>query len=88
MYFSHMLYDAERTKTTREQREADVRIGQLAAEFGRLRTALRETLRSAARRGTAARTDAIAMDDAVVDELELACLCAGDHSSHLTSQGN
>jgi hypothetical protein len=88
MYFSHMLYDAERTKTTHEQREADVRIGQMAAEFARLRGALRETLRGALHRGTATRTDAIVGDDAVVDELELAYLRADDHTGHLTSQCN
>jgi hypothetical protein len=37
MYTSYMLYQAERVKTVKEQRELDVQTGQLAAEFGRLR---------------------------------------------------
>ena len=36
MNISYELYQAERVKTTREQRAEDVRAGQLAAEFGRL----------------------------------------------------
>jgi hypothetical protein len=87
MYFSHTLYDAGRTKTTREQREADVRAGQLAAEFAQLRGSVRETLARvlawALRRETATRSDAIVVNDAVFDEFELACLCADDHSRHL-----
>jgi len=35
MYMSYMLYQAERVKTVREQREIDVQTGRLAAEFGR-----------------------------------------------------
>jgi hypothetical protein len=35
MSMSYMLYQAERVKTVKEQREEDVRAGQLAAEFGR-----------------------------------------------------
>jgi hypothetical protein len=35
MYMSYMLYQAERVKTVREQREVDAQTGWLAAEFGR-----------------------------------------------------
>jgi hypothetical protein len=37
MNMSYMLYQAERVKTIKEQREEDIRAGQLAAEFGRTR---------------------------------------------------
>jgi hypothetical protein len=37
MYTSYMLYQAERVKTVKEQREEDVQAGQLAAELGRSR---------------------------------------------------
>jgi hypothetical protein len=37
MYMSYMLYQAERVKTVKEQREADVLTGQLAAELRRSR---------------------------------------------------
>ena len=36
MYISYELYQADRAKTAREQREEDIRTGELAAEFGRL----------------------------------------------------
>jgi hypothetical protein len=36
MYNSYMLYQAEHVKTAREQREEDIRAGELAAGFGRL----------------------------------------------------
>jgi hypothetical protein len=36
MYNSYTLYQAEHVKTQREQREADIRAGELAAGFGRL----------------------------------------------------
>ena len=36
MYNSYELYQAEHVKTTREQREEDIRAGELAADFGRL----------------------------------------------------
>jgi hypothetical protein len=36
MNSSYMLYQAEHVRTAREQREEDIRAGQLAAEFGRL----------------------------------------------------
>jgi hypothetical protein len=36
MYYSYMLYQAERPRTVREQREEDVRAGELAAGFARL----------------------------------------------------
>ena len=36
MYISYELYQADHVKTTREQREEDIRTGELAADFGRL----------------------------------------------------
>ena len=36
MYSSYTLYQANHTKTARQQREEDIRAGELAAEFGRL----------------------------------------------------
>jgi hypothetical protein len=36
MYQSYMLYQAERPRSAREQREEDIRAGQLAAGFARL----------------------------------------------------
>ena len=36
MYNSYTLFQAEHVKTAREQREEDIRTGELAAEFGRL----------------------------------------------------
>jgi hypothetical protein len=36
MYSSYMLYQAEQVKTARQQQEADIRTGEVAAEFGRL----------------------------------------------------
>ena len=36
MYSSYTLYQADHIKTARQQREEDVRAGELAAEFGRL----------------------------------------------------
>ena len=36
MYNSYTLYQADHIKTTREQREEDIRTGELAADFGRL----------------------------------------------------
>jgi hypothetical protein len=36
MYISYTLYQAEHVKTAREQREEDIRAGELAAGFGRL----------------------------------------------------
>jgi hypothetical protein len=36
MYISYTLYQATQIKTARQQREEDVRAGELAAEFGRL----------------------------------------------------
>jgi hypothetical protein len=50
MYYSYMLYQAERPRTTREQREEDMRAGQLAAEFVRLGNGLRRGLRLGLRR--------------------------------------
>jgi hypothetical protein len=36
MYQSYLLYQAERPRSVREQREEDIRAGQLAAAFSRL----------------------------------------------------
>jgi hypothetical protein len=36
MYISYELYQAEHIRTAREQREEDIRTGELAADFGRL----------------------------------------------------
>ena len=36
MHFSYLLYQAERVKSPREQREADVRAGELAKSFAGL----------------------------------------------------
>jgi hypothetical protein len=44
MHYSYMLYQAERPRTVREQREEDVRAGELAAGFARVRRGLRRGL--------------------------------------------
>jgi hypothetical protein len=36
MYISYELYQADHIRTAREQREEDIRAGELAADFGRL----------------------------------------------------
>jgi hypothetical protein len=36
MYISYMIYQADHVKTTRQQREEDIRAGELAAGLGRL----------------------------------------------------
>jgi len=36
MYVSYTLYQTEHTKTARQQREEDIRTGELAADLGRL----------------------------------------------------
>jgi hypothetical protein len=36
MYNSYTLYQADHIRTARQQREEDIRAGELAAEFGRL----------------------------------------------------
>ena len=41
MYNSYTLYQATHIKTARQQREEDIRAGELAAEFGRLWHSLR-----------------------------------------------
>jgi len=92
----HLIYEAERSKTTRELREADIRAGELAAEFARLWHALRDGLRGGLRRGTVAHAsaavagDAGVAGDAAVGELELGDpgLDAGDEARHLTSLCN
>jgi hypothetical protein len=56
MYISYELYQADHVKTTREQREEDIRAGELAADFGRLWHALTPRRASGQRRfGQAAR---------------------------------
>jgi len=40
MYNSYTLYQADHNRTAREQREEDIRTGELAADFGRLWHAL------------------------------------------------
>jgi hypothetical protein len=54
MYYSYMLYQAGRTRTPRQQREEDIRAGELAAEFARPRRRLKRgiTRRQATRPGT------------------------------------
>ena len=52
MYSSYTLYQAERPKSAREQREEDIRAGQLAAEFARLRHGLLRGFRRGPRRET------------------------------------
>jgi hypothetical protein len=41
MNISYLIYEAERPKSTAEQREADVRASQMAAAFARLGRSLR-----------------------------------------------
>jgi hypothetical protein len=36
MYISYELYQVDHIRTAREQREEDIRTGELAADFGRL----------------------------------------------------
>ena len=36
MYISYELYQADHIRTARQQREEDIRTGELAADFGRL----------------------------------------------------
>jgi hypothetical protein len=36
MYNSYTLYQAEHVRTAQQQREEDIRAGELAADFGRL----------------------------------------------------
>lgn len=40
MYISYELYQVDHVRTAREQREEDIRAGELAADFGRLWHAL------------------------------------------------
>jgi hypothetical protein len=57
MYNSYTLYQAEHVRTTREQRERDIRAGELSADLGRLWHALAPRRASGQRRfGQAART--------------------------------
>ena len=41
MNISYLIYQAERPRSTTEQREADVRAGEMAAAFARLGRSLR-----------------------------------------------
>lgn len=44
MNISYLIYQAERPRSTAEQREADVRAGELAAAFGRIGRSLRRSV--------------------------------------------
>jgi hypothetical protein len=48
MNISYLLYQAERVRSQREQREADVRAGERAESFARLRRSLRPARRQPA----------------------------------------
>jgi hypothetical protein len=50
MYISYELYQADHIRTAREQREEDIRTGELAADFGRLWHALTPRRASGQRR--------------------------------------
>jgi hypothetical protein len=67
MYNSYTLYQAEHVKTTREQREEDIRAGRLAAEFGRLWRSL------APRRGSGQRGFRQAPEIEMLTEASAAC---------------
>jgi hypothetical protein len=67
MYSSYMLYQADHVKTAREQREEDIRAGQLAAEFGRLWRSL------APRRGRGQRGFRQAPEIEMLTEARAAC---------------
>jgi hypothetical protein len=54
MYISYELYQADHIRTTREQREEDIRTGELAADFGRLWHSLAPRRASGKRRFRAA----------------------------------
>ena len=57
MYISYELYQADHIRTAREQREEDIRTGELAADFGRLWHSLTpRRARSGRRNRQAART--------------------------------
>jgi hypothetical protein len=43
---THMLHELERTRTRAEQREADIRTGELAAAFAQLGCSLTRPLRA------------------------------------------
>ena len=60
MYMSYMLYQAERVKTVKEQREEDIQTGQLAAEFGRLFRSLGTAARAGSE-GSGGRGDGFAL---------------------------
>jgi hypothetical protein len=51
MNFSYMLYQAEHVKTAGQQREDDIRAGELAAELGRLWQSLAHPRNRGGRRG-------------------------------------
>jgi len=63
MYISYELYQADHIRTAREQREEDIRAGELAADFGRLwhslsprRASRQRRSRQAARAASSARS--------------------------------
>jgi hypothetical protein len=67
MYISYTLYQATQIKTARQQREEDVRAGELAAEFGRLWRSL------APRRGRGQRGFRQAPEIEMLTEARAAC---------------
>jgi hypothetical protein len=63
MYISYELYQADHIRTAREQREEDIRTGEMAADFGRLwhslaprRASGRRRVRQAARAASSVQT--------------------------------
>ena len=75
MYISYALYQADHVKTTREQREEDIRTGELAAEFGRLWRSL------APRRGLGQRGFRQAPEIEMLTEArDVCCATTGPHA--------
>jgi hypothetical protein len=75
MNISYMIYQADHVRTAREQREKDIRAGELAAEFGRLWRSL------ASRRGRTRRGFRQAPEIEMLTEARAVC-CAttGSHA--------
>jgi hypothetical protein len=67
MYISYTLYQASRVKTARQQREEDIRTGELAADLGGLWHSL------APRRGRGQRGFRQAPDIEMLTEARAAC---------------
>ena len=70
MYNSYTLYQADHVKTARQQREEDIRTGELAAEFGRLWRSM------APRRGRGQRGFRQAPEIEMLTEARAACSCS------------